>query len=470
MAGHNVKTILIVDDETDMCDLLGHLMAQEDLVPRVANDGRTALRMMRENEPDVMLLDMKMPGMDGMEIMQRAKEILPDLPIVIITAYAEVKGAIEAMKSGAHDYIGKPFEHHEVIRVVHRAVREGSLKRKLKNLTSQVDETFSLNKMMGPSDAVNRIISKVNRVAGSDFTVIISGETGSGKELIARAIHHLSHRSKGAFVAVDCGAIPETLIESELFGHVKGSFTGAIQQRKGKFEAAVNGTLLLDEISNMTLGAQAKLLRVLQERVIFRVGSAESFDVDVRVLVSCNRNLEDPVRDGSFRRDLFYRLNDFTIRIPPLRERKEDIPFLANRFMEITNIELGKQVFRFSDEAVNQLMAHDWPGNVRQLRAVVRQAVLMADEVIMVKHLNIDPAADPYLAVAGTGRVDVDNGIWEKMSLKEIVRQNTLKLEKKVIENVLKHTGGNKAKAARLLKIDYKTIHTKVKRLGIMTT
>lgn len=470
MADHNGKKILIVDDETDMCDLLGHLMVQEGLVPRVANDGRTALRMMRENEPDVMLLDMKMPGMDGMEIMQRAKEILPDLPIVIITAYAEVKGAIEAMKSGAHDYIGKPFEHHEVIRVVHRAVREGSLKRKLKNLTSQVDETFSLNKMMGPSDAVNRIISKVNRVAGSDFTVIISGETGSGKELIARAIHHLSHRSKGAFVAVDCGAIPETLIESELFGHEKGSFTGAIQQRKGKFEAAVNGTLLLDEISNMTLGAQAKLLRVLQERVIFRVGSAESFDVDVRVLVSCNRNLEDPVRDGSFRRDLFYRLNDFTIRIPALRERKEDIPFLANRFMEITNIELGKQVFRFSDEAVNQLMAHDWPGNVRQLRAVVRQAVLMADEVIMVKHLNIDPSADPYLAVAGTGRADVDNGIWEKMSLKEIVRQNTLKLEKKVIENVLKHTGGNKAKAARLLKIDYKTIHTKVKRLGIMTT
>lgn len=467
MVRHGSKQILIVDDETDMCDLLGHLMEQEGWTPLIANTGKAALERMREKEPDVMLLDMKMPGMDGMEVMQRARQILPDLPIVIVTAYAEVKGAIEAMKSGAHDYIGKPFEHHEVIRVVHRAVKEGELKRKLKNLSDQAEETFSLEKMMGPSDAVNRIISKVNRVAGSDFTVIISGETGSGKELVARAVHHLSRRSKGAFVAVDCGAIPETLIESELFGHEKGSFTGAVQQRKGKFEAAVNGTLLLDEISNMTLGAQAKLLRVLQERVVFRVGGSESFDVDVRVLVSCNQNLEEPVRDGAFRRDLFYRLNDFTIRIPPLRERKEDIPFLANRFMETTNIELGKRVFRFSENAMDRLMAFDWPGNVRQLRAVIRQAVLMTDEVIMVKHLNIDPAADPGLAIPSAVRAGT--APWEQMSLKEIVRQNTLKLEREVIRNVLKQTGGNKAKAARLLQIDYKTIHTKVKRLGIMT-
>ncbi|MEH0021866.1 MAG: sigma-54 dependent transcriptional regulator [Desulfobacter sp.] len=467
MIRHGSKQILIVDDETDMCDLLGHLMEQEGWTPLIANTGKAALERMQEKEPDVMLLDMKMPGMDGMEVMQRTREILPDLPIVIVTAYAEVKGAIEAMKSGAHDYIGKPFEHHEVIRVVHRAVKEGELKRKLKNLSDQAEETFSLEKMMGPSDAVNRIISKVNRVAGSDFTVIISGETGSGKELVARAVHHLSRRSKGAFVAVDCGAIPETLIESELFGHEKGSFTGAVRQRKGKFEAAVNGTLLLDEISNMTLGAQAKLLRVLQERVVFRVGGSESFDVDVRVLVSCNQNLEEPVRDGAFRRDLFYRLNDFTIRIPPLRERKEDIPFLANRFMETTNIELGKRVFRFSENAMDQLMAFDWPGNVRQLRAVIRQAVLMTDEVIMVKHLNIDPAADPGLATPSAARAG--SAPWEQMSLKEIVRQNTLKLEREVIRNVLKQTGGNKAKAARLLQIDYKTMHTKVKRLGIMT-
>lgn len=463
----DASTVLIVDDEKDMCELLGHLMKQEGFFPLIANDGKSALQLMRNQEPDVMLLDMKMPGIDGMEVMQRAKEFLPDLPIVIITAYAEVKGAIEAVKSGAHDYIAKPFEHREVIRVVHRAGRKGKLTRKLKNLSLQGDETFSLSKMMGPSDAVNRIILKVNRVARSDFSVIISGETGSGKELVARAIHHLSHRSKGSFVAVDCGAIPETLIESELFGHEKGAFTGAVQQRNGKFEAAVNGTLLLDEISNMTIGGQAKLLRVLQEKVISRVGSNKSFDVDVRILVSCNHNLEEPVRQGSFRRDLYYRLNDFTIRIPPLRERKEDIPFLANRFLETTNIELGKNVFEFSDEAMHQLLSYEWPGNVRQLRAVVRRAVLMTDDIIMVKHLNIDSAADVYVSRSETGRKAVNQ--LGKMPLKEIVRQNTATIEKEAIGNALKQTGGNKAKAARILEIDYKTIHTKIKRLGIMT-
>jgi len=467
MGYDNRQKVLIVDDEKDMCDLLAHLMKQENMIPLIANNGRDALKLLREQDPDVMLLDMKMPGMDGMEVMKRAREIAPDFPIVILTAYAEVKGAIDAMKSGAHDYVAKPFEHQEVLRVVHRAVKEGQLKRKLKNLSSQVGETVSLSKLMGPSEAVNRIISKVNRVASSDFTVIISGETGSGKELIARSIHHLSQRSKGPFVAVDCGAIPETLIESELFGHEKGSFTGAVEQRKGKFESAINGTLLLDEISNMTLGAQAKLLRVLQERVISRVGSEESFDVDVRVLVSCNQNLEDPVQEGAFRSDLFYRLNDFTIKIPPLRERKEDIPYLANRFMETTNLELGKSVFKFSDEAMNQLVVFEWPGNVRQLRAVVRQAVLMTDDIIMSKHLNIDSMADHSLSPIGTGKKNTN--AWQKMSLKDIVRKNTATLEREIISSVLKHTGGNKAKAARLLKIDYKTIHTKVKQLGIMT-
>lgn len=462
--GSDIK-ILVVDDEKDMCDLLAHLMIREGFEPLTACDGSTALEMMRTHSPEVMLLDVKMPGMDGMEVMRQARAYEPDIPVVFITAYAEVKGAIDAMKAGAHDYIAKPFDHNEVVRVVQRALNERRLKRKIRNMSSHLLETHSLRKTMGRSEAVNRIISKVNRVAQSDFTVIIQGETGSGKELVARAVHHASHRSGGRFVAVDCGAIPETLLESELFGHEKGAFTGAIKKKHGKFESAKNGTLLLDEISNMTLGAQAKLLRALQEKTIFRVGGTEPFEIDVRVLVSCNQDLGTPATDGSFRKDLYYRLNDFTIRIPPLRKRREDIPFLAKRFLEMTNIELGKSVEGFSDSAMNVLMAYDWPGNVRQLRASVRRAVLMTDDLIREKDLDIRNTADTIREIGL--RPDLSEKPWEKYSLKEIVQKNSSAVERIVLGQALQFTGGNKAKVARLLKIDYKTVHNKIKQLGL---
>jgi len=347
--------------------------------------------------------------------------------------------------------------------VVHRALAERELKRKIKHLSNQLQDAMSLSSMMGPSDAVRRIISDVNRVAKSDFSVVILGETGSGKELVAKAIHNVSPRSESHFVPVDCGAIPETLLESELFGHEKGAFTGAHRQKPGKLEAAKDGSLFLDEILNMPLGSQAKLLRVLQEKKLYRVGGTNPLSVDVRLLVASNKDLESAVVSGSFRRDLFYRLNEFTIKIPPLRERKEDIPYLAKRFLEATNLDLDKNVEGLSESAINSLLTYDWPGNVRQLRSTIRRAVLLADDMITEEHLDMGGVPAPGLTLPP----DIRGMPWEDLSLKEIVRRSNVAVEREVLTKVLQYTAGNKARAARLLKIDYKTIHTKIKQLGI---
>ena len=292
---------------------------------------------------------------------------------------------------------------------------------------------------------------------------MIFGETGVGKELVARSIHHNSQRSGNPFVAVDCGAIPGTLLENELFGHEKGAFTGASEKKAGKFEAAHGGTVLLDEVVNMPLESQAKLLRVLQDKKVCRVGSNMPMEVDVRLLVSSNRRMEDAVEDGAFRQDLLFRLNDFAITIPPLRERREDIPYLTNRFLEATNIELGKQVEGYSEGVLEALMTYSWPGNVRQLRSVIRRAVLLADGIISEQHLNLVNGCRPGLAAPACSMLE--NG--RHLSLKEIVQRNTLALERTVLSRTLHQTGGNKAEAARLLQIDYKTMHTKIKKLGI---
>ena len=456
-------SVLIVDDEENICSILSRLIKTEDLTALVARDGHTALKMISLDMPDVLLVDFKMPGMDGMEVLKRAKKMDPDLPVIMITAYADIPGAVKAMKAGAHDYLAKPFEHHEVVRIVHRALAERNLKRKLNHLTSQLQESRHVREIMGPSDAIGQLISQVNRVAKSDFTVVLLGETGSGKELVARFIHDTSPRSGSTFVPVDCGAIPETLLESELFGHQKGAFTGADRQKPGKFEVAKGGTIFLDEISNMPLGSQAKLLRVLQEKKVYRVGSTRPLDVDVRLLVASNRDLESAVESGSFRRDLFYRLNEFTVKIPPLRDRREDITYLAKRFLDTTNIELNKTVKGFMESALEALLAYDWPGNVRQLRSTIRRAVLLADDMIAKKHLDIRKKPVPYLSPGPK----IQGMSWGNQSLKEIKRRSILSVEREVLEQVLKYTGGNKAKAARMLQIDYKTIHTKVKQLGI---
>ena len=458
-----VPKILIVDDEKYVTAALASLAKSEGFKALVARDGVTALEMVRRESPDLMLTDIKLPGMDGMELMRQVKDVDPDLPIVMISAYAVIPGAVTAIKAGAHDYLSKPFDNQEVVRVMHRALSERELKRKLKTLSSRLQEDNSLKEIMGPSDAVIRVISEVSRVAESDFTVVIVGETGSGKEVIARAIHQASSRSKASFIAVDCGAIPETLLESDLFGHERGAFTGAEVQKPGKFELAQGGTLFLDEISNMPMGSQAKLLRVLQEKKVYRVGGTKPIAVNVRLLVASNRDLHDLTESGSFRRDLFYRLHEFSIAVPPLRERKEDIPYLAKRFLDLANVELKKNVKGFSESALNALFNYNWPGNVRQLRSTIRRAALLADDMITEKHLDLKRVQVPGLAFTPK----VQGTPWKGLSLREILQQSSTAVEREVLTQVLKNTGGNKAKAARLLKIDYKTIHGKIKHYGI---
>jgi DNA-binding NtrC family response regulator len=412
-------------------------------------------------KPDMLLVDVRMPGIDGMTVLKRVKETDPHLPVVLITAYAEISASVAAMRAGAFDYLAKPFDHPEVVRVVRAALAERERRRR--SMAEEISADNCLRVMMGPSDAVTHIIREVNRVAHSDFSVIVQGETGSGKELVARSIYQLSGRADAPFIPLDCGAIPETLIESELFGYQKGAFTGASAPKAGKFEAANGGTLFLDEIANLPLGAQAKLLRVLQEKAVLRLGAVKPVKVDVRLVTASNQELQRLVTAGQMREDLFFRLNEFTITIPPLRERKDDIPYLAKRFMDLTNKELQKKVGRFSEYCLEALLSYNWPGNVRQLRSVIRRAVLLADDIITEHHLDIKRVPVPGLAFTPK----IEGTPWDEFSLREIVHHSVVTVEREVLLQVMKHTRGNKAKAARLLHIDYKTIHTKLKQFGI---
>ncbi|MGP8258609.1 MAG: sigma-54-dependent transcriptional regulator [Acidobacteriaceae bacterium] len=460
--------ILIADDDSLMARLLGNVVSREGLTPLLAKDGTEALQLVRAGDPDVLLTDMRMPGMDGMELMRKAKEIDPELPVILITGFAQVQGAVEALRAGAHDYLAKPFEHQQVLRVVLRALNERRLKLELKHLVDHVHHVLSPRETFGPSEAIGKVIAAIEQVAKSNFSVLIVGETGSGKEVVARAIHQASNRARQPFVPVDCGAVPEALFESELFGHERGAFTGADQKTVGKIEETHTGTLFLDEIPNMPLASQAKLLRVLQEKTLYRLGGVKPIHVDTRMLTASGQDLESLCDHGSFRSDLYFRLNEYTISIPPLRKRCEDIPYLAKRFMDIANIELSKFVRGFSPPAVEAMLAYRWPGNVRQLRSVVRRGVLMAEDVISEEHLGLglkngkplveEKPAEPS-SPHGRGRSD--------LSLREIVRSNTVHVERTAIADALLSAGGNKAKAARLLQVDYKTLHSKVKEYGI---
>jgi two-component system nitrogen regulation response regulator GlnG len=452
--------ILIVDDDRDICELLSRLVGREGLRPIIAHDGSAALDLIPIEVPDILIVDIMLPGISGLEVMQKARLLDEGLPVILITGHAGVRGAVDAIKAGAHDYLAKPFLHDDVMRVIHRALNERRLKRELRHLSNQVQQ-LELRKTMGTSDAIKRLTAEVNCVAKTNFTVVILGETGTGKEVVARAIHQASARSKDPFLPVDCGAIPETLLESELFGYEKGAFTGANAQTQGKFEMAKSGTLFLDEITNMPLSSQAKLLRVLQEKVVYRVGGTKPIKVDMRLVAASNHDLQALAESDSFRSDLFFRLNEFTIKIPALRERKEDVFYLAKRFLDTTCAELNKDLQGFSEDATAALLSCNWPGNVRQLRSTIRRAALLADHIITTEHLDITN----ILAVPFAPKLR--DATWPDSSLKQIVQRGTTTIEREVLIHVLRKTGGNKAKAARLLQIDYKTIHSKVKKYGI---
>ena len=458
--------VLIVDGNEQIA-LLSTFLKQEVITPVVAHSGQGALEKISSEHPDALVVDMKLPDMDGMQIMKGAKALDEDLPVILITGYPEIRGAVAAMRAGAHDYLAKPLKHHEVLRVIFRALNERALKRKLRRLSCQIEDENSLRESMGPSNLVRRLIADVSRVAGTNFSVLILGETGSGKELVARAIHQSSPRCRASFMAVDCGAIPETLLESELFGHEKGAYTGADKQKNGKIEMAHGGTLFLDEISNMPLGSQAKLLRVLQDKTICRVGGTQAINTDVRVLAASNRDLQHLGESGAFRPDVYFRLNEFTLWVPALRERQEDILYLAKRFVDLTNLELQKNVKGFTQSAVDALLACDWPGNVRQLRSVIRRAVLLADDMITEQHMRMDCVSPKLTLPDPGGNQEIQETPEEGLPFKEIMQRRIVVIEREILVHVLRETGGNKAKAARLLHIDYKTIHSKVRQYGI---
>lgn len=366
--------VLVVDDDEQMRVALSATLKHLNFEPKVAKDAREALRYLKKEQFDVIISDLKMPKIDGVEFLREVKKITPETPFIMITAFGDVKTAVESMKLGAFDFILKPFSQEALKKVINLAISHSNLSKETKN-TKESEEQFIFS-----SPSMKKIIELAKKVAETDATVLLIGESGTGKEVLARFIHEKSKRSKGNFVAVNCAAIPSNLLESEMFGYEKGAFSGAIKSHPGKFEQANHGTLLLDEISEMPLELQAKLLRVIQEKTIDRIGGTEPISVDVRIICTTNRNIEQEVKEGNFREDLYYRISVFPIKIPPLRERKEEIPELARFFLKKFSSKFNKNVQDITDSALELLMNYPWPGNIRELQNVIERAVVLAEK------------------------------------------------------------------------------------------
>ena len=452
--------ILVVDDEAEIRSLLATVLQNKGYEVVTAEDGAAALQAVPRERPAVILMDLSMPRMNGMDALPEIKRLDAEVPVIICTAHADLATAVRAMKLGAYDYLTKPFDVELLILTLQRAVERHRLHSRIEELKRQ-GQGSSLAERMGGSPAIAQVIQQVAQVAESNFTVLVQGETGTGKELVARGIHQQSPRRPAPFVAVDCGAIPETLVESELFGHERGAFTGAQARREGHFQLAKGGTLFLDEIGNVPLATQAKLLRALEQREVNPLGATRAVAVDARIIAATNSELEESVKAGRFRADLYYRLSEFTIALPPLRSRREDIMHLSQRFLDEVSMELRRPVRRIADEAMQVLLHHDWPGNVRELRNVVRKAALLATDVVTPEHIPALSASAPAPSRAAA------EPLGEDLSLREVAELAAGQAEREVIRHALESTKGNKSQAARLLRTDYTTLHAKMKRYGI---
>ena len=457
-----MEKILIVDDDKDMRDILSDIIKLEGYEAITADDGRKALKKIRMHSPDLVLLDIRLPEMDGMKVLEEIKKIDKDLIAIMLTAYGGVKDAVHSMKLGAFDYITKPFDNEEIVLNIKRAFQTRYLNREVERLKKILEGKRIVERFLGESPQIKQVLNKIKIVAPTNMTVIIQGESGTGKELIARMIYQESLRKDKPFIAIDCGAIPETLVESELFGYERGAFTGADAQKEGKFEQAHGGTLFLDEITNLPQSLQAKLLRVIQERKVQHLGSsAKEIMIDVRVIAATNTILSDEVLKGRFRDDLYHRLNEFNINLPPLREREGDIPLLAKYFLEEANLEFNKKIEGISGEAMKSFLNYPWPGNVRELRNEIRKAALLTDSNhIREISLPADAASDPE-------RFDPLEVLDKGMSLREITKKTIEMIEKEIIEKALIQAKNNKTKAAKILQIDRMTLYSKIKYLGL---
>ena len=435
--------ILIVDDELIMRESLAGWLQRDGHAVQTSPSGEDALKKLKDAHFDIMLVDIKMEGMSGLEVLQHVKDSDPDVAIVMITAYGSIPTAIEAIKNGAYDYMLKPFDPNELGVLIEKIIRQQDQEREVLFLREEHRERTRFESMIGQSEPMQVVFDLICDVAPTDSTVLITGETGTGKGLAAKAIHTNSQRCNGPFVTVNCGAIPEHLMETELFGHQKGAFTDAKETKKGRLELAHGGTLFLDEIGEISMRMQIDLLRVLEDRVFYRVGGTQPMEADFRVIAATNRNIEKAIKDGIFREDLFYRLNVISIKMPSLNQRKEDIPLLAEHFLHRFVQETNKTVDKINREAMDEMMIYDWPGNVRELENAIERAVVVGkDRQIMPEHLPIfchEPLHGP-----------------QNNSLKEV--------EKAHIRQVLADNEWNIARCARILDIDRSTLYNKIKR------
>ncbi len=450
-----MKKILIVDDDNVIRHSLCEILRHNSFMPIDVSGGWQAIEFLKRETVDAVILDLKMPDIDGMETLQELKKINQDVPIIIITAYGDVDIAVEAIKLGAYDFILKPPKFDRLIFTLKMAIEKYELKKKVENLNTAFE--VSLEWLLGKSDAIKKIIEQIHQVAWSDFSLIIQGETGTGKTIVARAIHNLSKRAKGPFISVDMGTIPDTLAESELFGYERGAFTGAEKNRKGFFEIAHRGTIVIDEVQNMSLHVQSKLLRAVEEKMIYPLGSSKPIEIDVRIIAATNSDIRQAIREKKFREDLFFRLSEFIITLPPLRERIEDIPFFAQKFFTEVCAELNKQIHGIDDRAMSLLKQYPWPGNVRELKNVIRRAVLLcSNNVLKAEHLNFLICDE-----------QTKKGDFSMLPLRELSALAVRDVEKRAIKQALLITRGNKTKAASILQIDYKTLLTKIKEYKI---
>ncbi len=436
--------ILVVDDEEIVIRSCLRILGDRDYEVASAQDGLEALKKIEENHYDVLVLDIMMPKIDGLEVLQRVKESHPDIDVIMITGLSQIDTAVKAMKLGAFDYLPKPFDPDELKLVVQRALERRQLLRENLDLKNEVSSKYRFENIIGSSPPMQNVYRLVAKCAPTNSTVLLTGESGTGKELVARAIHYNSLRKDKPFVAVDCNSLSENLLESEMFGHVKGSFTGAVASRKGMFEVADSGTLFLDEVGNFPLATQAKLLRVIQEREFKAVGDTRTQSANFRLICATNRDLAAMVAAGTFREDLFYRINVFPIQIPPLRERRDDIPALAFHFLKVFSGELDKQVTEFSEGAMSAIVNHDWPGNVRELENAIQRAVILAtDKVVRQAHLGgiVDASLQLDLDVPRTSD--------ELKRTKKVAREKSVEsIEKRFILQALRRNSWNVTRSA----------------------
>ena len=453
--------ILLVEDKDGMRDMLTRALSRDGYEVSACADGIAATTALQAEPFDLVLTDLKLPGKDGFEVLKAAKAAHPDLPVVVMTAFGSIESAVIAMKGGAYDFISKPFDPDHLKLVLDKATQTHNLKtenRVLKQMTRHGEPP----EIIGDSAELEEVKNRVKQVAAGDTTVLLTGESGCGKEVFARLVHTSSPRSDGPFIAINCAAIPDQLLESELFGHEKGAFTGASSRHEGKFELAKGGTIFLDEIGDMDMSLQVKLLRVLQDGEVMRVGGGHAIPLDVRVVAATNQELAQRIDDGRFREDLYYRLAAFPIHVPPLRERRGDIPALAEHFIQRFSKELNRPIKGLSPETVDTLMSYNWPGNVRELQNCLERSVILATGDTL-DTIDLGPARKPQNASAdsATDPVSLDG------PLAEVAARAQRHYESQKIRMVMNHTGGNKSKAAELLGVSYKTLLTKIKEYQI---